>query len=554
MTDKPLESLMPPSRRISPLPKAAECASKRKSTLNTVNSSRTSGMTWARQMSRGTSNHEKIVENYEQNLSAFTESTEFSNDADPINIICMDGGAMKGYSHAAIWSELQNMTGSGDFVEYFDMACGTSVGGQAALMAGHNGTTAGLLKDAKTLLDRVRKKSIKNASLWNLLCGGAMSKGREKIAHILSDYYNDAPLYNPSGLKTFALCTVRHQQDDGTSTFDPFVLRSYDLPEEFDERAGIEFEGTSDILLWEAMAATSAAPILFDRVELSVNGEVKRCGDGLIVSNSPLVVALSEARRIWPRRPLGIIVSLGCGTRDDELLLRTINAAKKENPDLMYLRLVPPMDDFSVIETDDLVLEKLKQVAIDYTKSKAKEVLPVITRLKASGSRNAARAKPTGRQSRMSGWGKAVFGRKSIMPDWMTGRKSMFPGTGGRKSMFPGLGANPRKSVFPGFGTGASTRNLLGGRKSVFPGTSPRNLMRDGRKSLAAANRVMTISGATLATIDIQQEELGDYWRGAVQDEGVLLSVDEEEEQTGDVFIDDDDWDEDGKFDLHRSR
>jgi hypothetical protein len=35
--------------------------------------------------------------------------------------------------------------------------------------------------------------------------------------------------------------------------------------------------------------------------------------DGGLTANNPTEIALQEARYIWPRRKIGIVVSLGCG-------------------------------------------------------------------------------------------------------------------------------------------------------------------------------------------------------------------------------------------------
>jgi len=58
--------------------------------------------------------------------------------------------------------------------------------------------------------------------------------------------------------------------------------------------------------------ATSAAPTYFKTV--LKNG--KEFADGGIIHNNPSLVAISEARAIWKDRPIGTLVSLGCGRPD----------------------------------------------------------------------------------------------------------------------------------------------------------------------------------------------------------------------------------------------
>jgi hypothetical protein len=163
--------------------------------------------------------------------------------ADPINIICMDSGGMKGYCHTAVVDELQKMMGENnnnaeddDLMQYFELSCGTSVGGIAALMQGHHGTTDGVHKDASLLLNRIRDRSFKRFSKWSLFLKGTLTTGQDKIAHILEDFYGDIPLYNLGNLKAFALCTARHDHGPNEApTFEPFVLRSYDLKDDDDD-------------------------------------------------------------------------------------------------------------------------------------------------------------------------------------------------------------------------------------------------------------------------------------------------------------------------------
>ena len=68
--------------------------------------------------------------------------------------------------------------------------------------------------------------------------------------------------------------------------------------------------GTSDAQMWQAIEATSAAPSIFPRARL---GGLS-LADGGLVANNPTVIALREARALWPGRRIGVIVSLGTGS------------------------------------------------------------------------------------------------------------------------------------------------------------------------------------------------------------------------------------------------
>ena len=67
--------------------------------------------------------------------------------------------------------------------------------------------------------------------------------------------------------------------------------------------------GTCRMAAWQAVRASSAAPYLFDDFSVGPN----RWQDGAIVANNPAVVAVKEARLLWPDTPIDCLVSLGAG-------------------------------------------------------------------------------------------------------------------------------------------------------------------------------------------------------------------------------------------------
>ena len=374
---------------------------------------------WTKEMFNDTRNHERIVEQFEHDAAARSseENDTTTLAADPVNIICMDGGGMKGYCHITAWEELAKMLSEqqnendADLMEFFDLTCGSSVGGVAALVQGHHGTTSGYVQDGKILLDQIRERVFSKfgspAGIFSLCCKGTMTSGEDSMAHIFLENYRDIPLCNEGGLRSFGLCTVRNEHPSNgpdkkkTTTYDPYILRSYELPggepttttnrhDNNTEKEEFRVDGTSKILLCEAMAATAAAPVLASRVNLSVEGDIKRVADGCLISNAPAVIAIAEARRLWPKRPIGIILDFGCGTRHDPFLLRAIEAAKKHNPNLHYLRLTPPLDDFAATETDPEKIKKMQELAVQNTRSKSKEIDILFDKLKVSGPRRQA--------------------------------------------------------------------------------------------------------------------------------------------------------------------
>ena len=72
----------------------------------------------------------------------------------------------------------------------------------------------------------------------------------------------------------------------------PFVFRSYQHP----PGTRLVFEGACRHSWLEALRATSAAPYFFEG--FACGGE--RFQDGAIAANNPVIIALHEARLLWP--------------------------------------------------------------------------------------------------------------------------------------------------------------------------------------------------------------------------------------------------------------
>eukprot|EP01052_Picozoa_sp_SAG31_P040876 SAG31_NODE_6040_length_2197_cov_1.075786_1_plen_708_part_00 len=109
----------------------------------------------------------------------------------------------------------------------------------------------------------------------------------------------------PHAPKTFAVAATGVEIDAKTNR--PFLLRTYPKPE-----GGLQ--GTSSCKIWEAGRATGAAPTYFDHMEIGDQPLI----DGGVTANNPVQLAIEEAGALWPRRPVGCLVSLGCGQMTEQ--------------------------------------------------------------------------------------------------------------------------------------------------------------------------------------------------------------------------------------------
>jgi hypothetical protein len=89
---------------------------------------------------------------------------------------------------------------------------------------------------------------------------------------------------------------------------EPFVFRNYEVPSppEF----GHLHRGSSKHATWQAVRASSAAIYYLDDFTC---GEDK-FHDGAVVANNPSIIALQEARALWPETPIDVFISLGTGS------------------------------------------------------------------------------------------------------------------------------------------------------------------------------------------------------------------------------------------------
>jgi predicted acylesterase/phospholipase RssA len=68
-----------------------------------------------------------------------------------------------------------------------------------------------------------------------------------------------------------------------------------------------------DCSIWEAVRATSAAPLFFE--PLTLQRSQATFVDGGVRANNPIDQITSEARHLWPGRSIGCLLSLGTGVK-----------------------------------------------------------------------------------------------------------------------------------------------------------------------------------------------------------------------------------------------
>ena len=295
-------------------------------------------------------------------------------DAVPLRILALDGGGVKGLNLISALRELSTRMDA-PLHEMFDLVVGTSAGGALAI-----GITAGASLDkleelAYALANDVMSKS----SLVNLATGGAKIPEAVSVAFVakaleLMGIAPDAtsiPTPAPQSVPHCFVVTTTQEgsSNSGSEPWVPYLLTNYRRPSD------AVVLGSERWTAGEALRATTAAPTYFAPVvrprrststrklarfsvdENSIGPERRhsiqmsenaceaavpaeelalfdnskstvRFVDGGLVANNPTWHAMMEAHRLWPGRPIGVVVSLGCG--------KCVQQAKKETGGVLY--------------------------------------------------------------------------------------------------------------------------------------------------------------------------------------------------------------------------
>jgi predicted acylesterase/phospholipase RssA len=323
-----------------------------------------------------------------------------------VRILSMDGGGMKGLATLKMLERIERGTGR-RIHELFDMIGGTSTGGILAFSMGVRRMTLQQCREIYTTLSKnVFKKSNREENpSWRDHISSLYASGTQSVRFAVKGSKHDAaefeallrercivqgkeiPLVDAglhSGPRVFAMATRV-----SVIPAEPFVFRTYAHSPHADKSP---LRGTCRNLVWHGVRASSAAPYYL--ADFAVDGE--RWQDGGVSCNNPSVVAVQEARCVWPDCDIDCIISLGSGeppTKEREVssISRYIDAgtALVESacsvdraddalqtlcpllPGCTYYRFQPTNDacNIELDDNDDGLLKALEEAASSYIAS-----------------------------------------------------------------------------------------------------------------------------------------------------------------------------------------
>jgi len=245
-----------------------------------------------------------------------------------VRILCIDGGGMRGFIPLTLLRALSQEGSWKKLSQQFDLICGTSVGGLLALALGVLELD---LDEVAPLFDQIgervfgEKESEKPSILEKL----------KAIPSLLQHVWNGAPWYDAAKLEAVLRTVLDKKKTADAPLADqfkagnarvfvtgvtskgckPVLFRNYENPPRYSDHTWADEEVLAkEATLLDAAMATCAAPVYFKPRNISrTNVQPLHVVDGGLLNNNPVLLAVTEAKRIWPHDDIELILSLGTG-------------------------------------------------------------------------------------------------------------------------------------------------------------------------------------------------------------------------------------------------
>ncbi len=233
-------------------------------------------------------------------------------------ILTIDGGGMRGIIPAMflhyLHSKLAEHNPGKELHNYFDMIAGTSTGGLIAL-----GLSTPLVATGQTSLPKYSTESLIKlyTQKGEKIFSKQGSKLRKRITPIFKAKYSHSYL---SSLMEELYGEARMSQ-----AFLPVVITAFDAmrmqPHLFTSHPSpYNRYGQTDFYIKDAARSTSAAPVYFSPAKVkSVGSHAMEYNmvDGGIYANNPSLLAVTEAKRLFPEAKKFRLVSIGTGISNE---------------------------------------------------------------------------------------------------------------------------------------------------------------------------------------------------------------------------------------------
>lgn len=227
----------------------------------------------------------------------------------PIRILTIDGGGTKSISEIMMIEYLEKFYKK-PIHELFDLIIGVSAGGIIALHIAYNDNTSSSY-DYYSSLEGIRQLMLSGNIFSNsirLIYNGYYFSQSRVIS--LINTIKPSKLYiNKKIPKSKIKCSVVTSKFENNKWI-PYLLRNY-------ECYNNDIKGNSNWDLYDKFASIANIPILFKPFKDKNNNLYV---DGGLIQNNPCIIAIKEAKNIWPEKTIGVIVSIGCGKNKKKVI------------------------------------------------------------------------------------------------------------------------------------------------------------------------------------------------------------------------------------------
>lgn len=216
----------------------------------------------------------------------------------------MDGGGVRGLLILQCLERLEQQTGR-RVHEMFDLICGTSTGGFLAMLLGIQRLDIAAVRERyNTITSTLGSQNYYYSEVKRVVTG--TSHDESLYERLLTTWFGKERLSETaSSPKVFVVSAAVNSYPSQV-----YLFRNYELVPAAKREA--EFLGTSNVLLAEAVRATTSAPTYYNPAKVGGQSFV----DGAILANNPTCIALSEAATLWPGATIDCLLSIGTGTQN----------------------------------------------------------------------------------------------------------------------------------------------------------------------------------------------------------------------------------------------
>ncbi|CUA74258.1 Kinesin light chain [Rhizoctonia solani] len=184
--------------------------------------------------------------------------------------------------------------------EHFDVIAGTGTGGISACMLGRlrMPIDKSIEKYAKLVEEVFKEKKISGTPMYKATkLEQALKTMMREVTGDAAEMMREDQSNNPC--KTMVFAMAKHNLNAGL----PVIFRSYP----------VTTNPGPNCAIWQVLRATIAHPELFKGIDIVDSSVPQSFVGGDIGCSNPLAHVLSEVERVWPKRQVSCIVSIGAG-------------------------------------------------------------------------------------------------------------------------------------------------------------------------------------------------------------------------------------------------